>query len=168
MILPKGSTSYIFAIFLLTTMVLAGCQSIESYYRGYKPDNKNIISLSKPGPPKGEWKTFHVTVDYQYSYSGSVLNISGSAALNLYYKLNDSRIRNLTVYLFFLDNESKVIETAVLVKALDSNPNLVLDFSKELTAPPGTQSIAFGYSGESTGEEDRGNREPFYELPKRP
>jgi len=66
------------------------------------------------------------------------------------------------VYIFFLDKDSRVLETAYLVNTWTGNTQDIQDFSKSYKLPNATAGVSFGYSGEAS--EDLGNK-TFYALP---
>jgi len=170
----KTINGWTLPLFFLLFFGLTSCQSTESFYRGYTVENE---SLSPLGNQQGSWKTFDLELTYQYQQTDNILDITGSAALSLYYELNTSRIRTLDVYLFLLDDESKVLETVYLTRRLEFSPEENLTFTKTLKIPPGTTSIAFGYKGTALGDGGGddfssgafgGGQEIFYDLPTRP
>jgi hypothetical protein len=104
------------------------------------------------------------------------MNISGIANFALYHEMNISHIRNMDLYLFFLDKEAKVLETVQLAKAQYASPDDQLSFTKNLPIPAGSKSFAFGYRGAAHGDgggggvsfDGGGGMEFFSDLPKRP
>lgn len=166
------------SLVLLFSLALIGCKSTSAYYLGWQVENESDAQLSAD-QQQGHWKTFDLDLNYKYDTAGDVLNISGTIALSFFYEMNTSRIRNLDVYLFFLDNDSKVLETAELSRSVErSQPYRTLEFNKSLQVPTGTSLIAFGYKGaawEDGGGTPRargggggGRLITFDNLPKRP
>ncbi|HKJ05515.1 MAG TPA: hypothetical protein VJ974_07960 [Geopsychrobacteraceae bacterium] len=172
----KTVAGWMLPLLFLFIFGLAGCQSTESFYRGYRVENQSIAPLSTLETQQGAWKTFDIDLTYQYQKTDNILNISGTTTLGLYYELNTSRIRTLDLFLFFLDDESKVLETTYLVRRLEFNPEEKQTFVKSLNIPTEAASIAFGYKG--TAQEDGsgtdssdgggGSQQIFFDLPKRP
>lgn len=144
-------------LIILTGLVFTGCQPIASYYRGYEVNNDDIISLTSPGAGNSIWKTFDLSVNYRYEHHGQTLVISGDAKLSMYYEVIVTHIKNLDLYLFFVDENSKVLETVNLANAFFPDPNQILAFDKRLTIPENAHSFAFGYRGQAidkSGGED--------------
>lgn len=167
-----------FCLSLATILLLTGCQSTETFYRGYLAGNESVTPLTLPGSPAGHWQTFDIDLNYRYDASGNNLDISGTIDFGLFYELNTSRIERIDVYLFFLDHDSKVLETARLFRAITADPEETIAFKKNLQVPPSAKAIAFGYRG--MAREDGGGRHSseigeggggtffFDDLPKRP
>jgi hypothetical protein len=93
---------------------------------------------------------------------GDRFEISGQAALSQHYQMTYDGISKMYVYIFFLDKDSRVLETAYLVNPWTGNTQDIQDFSKSYKVPNGTTGFSFGYSGEAS--EDLGNM-TFYALP---
>ena len=159
---------------LISTLLLFGCQTIASYYGGYKSDNKSNIDLYAATNQQNSWKTFDLSMEFQTVQRDNYLSVSGTVKLGLYYELNASRIKDLSMYLFFVDADSKVVETARITKMVDISPDEVITFDRLLKIPPTAVAISFGYDGEALGgggdmHDSNGgfSGDHFYELPKR-
>jgi hypothetical protein len=171
--LPLGRLT----LLLAAALILFGCQSTATYYQGYKADNDSISALTDPAA-QGSWETFDINLTYQYDQTGDMLKISGAANFSLYYEMNITRIKNMDLYLFFLDENSSVLETARLNKFGYYQPEDQLSFAGNLAIPPGAKSFAFGYRGQAFEEgggggmgldgDGGGGMHFFYDLPKRP
>lgn len=81
-------------------------------------------------------------------------------------------VDSLDTYLFFLDDRSRVIETAALSSSLPFEAEEILTFTKELKVPQGIKAISFGYNGEARRDGDGwsnfiggGGVETFCDLP---
>lgn len=172
----KNNLGWAVALLILASFILTGCQSTESFYRGYQAQNDSISQLSTDGTQQGYWKTFDIDMSYQYDYADNVLNISGALALGLYYEMNISRIKSMDIFLFFLDDESKVLQTAYISRSMINWPDEGLLFTKSINVPAGAKAIAFGYRGKALGDDGGGDEglgggggmEFFSDLPKRP
>lgn len=175
----KNDKRWCLWLVLLASLLLIGCQSTETFYRGYLAGNESVAPLTPAGSPTGQWKTFDIDLNYQYGSSGNDLNISGTIDFGLFYELNTSRIETIDFYLFFLDSESRVLNTARLFRSLSLDPEETITFNTSVTPPSGAKSIAFGYSGRAREDggggktssgmgEGGGGTFLFYDLPKRP
>lgn len=172
-IFPIGRLTLLLAV----ALILFGCQSTATYYQGYTADNTSISALSEPAA-QGSWETFDINLNYQYDQTDEMLNISGTANFSLYFEMNITRIKNMDLYLFFLDENSSVLETARLNKFGYYHPDEQLSFAENLAVPPGAKSFAFGYRGQAFEDgggggmgvdgDGGGGMHFFYDLPKRP
>ncbi len=161
---------------LIAGLLLTACQSISSYYRGYRTDAANRIDLPSTGEREGKWRTFDLTLDYRLKRVDDQLQIDGDARLSLHYQLTAIRLKHLDLYLFFLDKEGRVVETARLATALTGEIEQPVDFARRLKLPESTSTLAFGYDGVAYADEGPGpdggsgggGVKIFHELPKRP
>ena len=161
---------------LLLLLLLPGCQSIETYYRGYHAEGESVTTLAPIEQAQGTWRTFDLALNYSYGYADNLLKISGNIDLGLYYEMNTRRIERLNVFIFFLDDKSSVIQTAFLSSLISFDPQESLTFARKLKVPTGAYAIAFGYSGEARRDGEGGSDSDgrggggldfFYDLPKR-
>jgi hypothetical protein len=171
--IDKRVSGWAFALMLLA---LVGCQSSATFYRGYQADTANVAPLAQVAEQQGRWETFDLDLNYRYRYADRMLDISGAIDLGLYHEINTRLIRSLNVYLFFVDDQARVLETAWLVRSARFRPEESLSFAKSLKVPAGTAALAFGYDGEARedGGDGRGDRgggggglHIFSNLPKR-
>jgi hypothetical protein len=122
----------------------------------------HVVALQEGGSSAGTWKTFDLTIDYEFAQEGEFMDLSGRAVLSEHYEMNYDSVRKLFVYMFFLDEKSRVLNTANLVRNLSGDADEVMTFSHRYSVPPGTTSFSFGYQG--TAREVR-TLTSFYELP---
>ncbi len=172
-------TKYLIALLLLAAMILAGCQvqPVETYYRGYKSVNESAKPLVRGDSQMGQWQTFDMQVDYRTRVGQDDLAISGTAKLGQYYLMNTNRLRKLDLYLFFLDDSSKVIKTVELSNGLTLLPEEIIAFNQDVKMPEAASFFAFGYRGEALRDDggggDKGNRgeggaiDIFHSLPRK-
>ena len=135
-------------------------------YQGHSVSPEQIVAIQQPGPHKDSIENFDIIINYEFTRIGDVLEISGQAALAERYPLLYERLKYLYVYLFFLDDASRVLETVSLAKALTGRTDERLVFSQSLSVPAGAVGISFGYNGE-VQEGGRGDAasHTFYLLP---
>ena len=141
--------------------VASGCIEIPMLFHGNTVSSVPVVDLLE-GPAAGRWETFDLIIDYKYIKQGDRFEISGQAALSQHYQMTYDGISRMYVYIFFLDKDSRVLETAYLVNAWAGNTQDIQNFSKSYKVPNGTTGVSFGYSGEASG--DLGNT-TFYAMP---
>jgi len=140
----------------------SGCIQIPMLYHGNTVSPEHVVALQEHSPAAGRWETFDLIIDYKYLKKGDRFEISGQASLSQHYQMTYDGIRRMYVYIFFLDKDSRVLETDFLINAWYGNVRDIQAFSKSYKIPVGTTGISFGYSGEVSAE--MGNK-TFYELP---
>ncbi|MEE4313005.1 MAG: hypothetical protein V2J11_00830 [Desulfofustis sp.] len=149
-------------------LLLSACQMASSppfqdrYY-----DAKAAIPLKAGAVEESSWQTFDVVIDYRYQASADTIEVSGTAALGRHYQDLYERLTKLEVYLFLLDDTTRVLQSKKIAQALASETDTVLTFSETIALPPGANHLAFGYEGRvqaSDPEPDSGG-DWFYKLP---
>lgn len=146
------------------SLVATGCVETSTMFHGNSPSPAmNVVSLQNDGSQSGALDTFEISINYKYLQSGEVLDISGQVVLSEHFQLNYISIIRLEVYLFFLDEDSRVLKTAQIVRSMTGSVDEVMTFSQQYTVPAGAKSFSFGYDG--TTREVRGDIFSFYELP---
>jgi len=153
-----------FACLALTCLLslASGCIEVPMLFHGNTVSSVPVVALQEGSPAAGRWETFDLIIDYKYIKQGDSFEISGQAALSQHYQMTYDGISRMYSYIFFLDKDSRVLETAYLVNAWTGNTQGIQAFSKSYKVPIGTTGFSFGYSGEVS--EDLGNK-TFYELP---
>ena len=147
---------------LCLLFVGSGCIETPMLFHGNTVSSVPVVALLEGSPTAGRWETFDLIIDYKYIKQGESFEISGHAALGQHYQMTYDGVSRMYVYIFFLDQDSRVLETAYLINVWTGNTQDIQDFSKPYKVPNGTTLISFGYSGEVS--EDLGNM-TFYELP---
>lgn len=142
--------------------LVAACVDTAMLYNGAIVTSVPVIALQEGPPVAGTWETFDLVIDYTYQRNGDTLELSGQAALGQHYRMNYSGVSRMQNYLFFLDRDGRVLETATLVKAWTSGIDDIQQFSKSYPVPAGTAAISFGYAGTAQSMDSIAS---FYELP---
>lgn len=170
----KTLSAGLLSLIVLAGLILSGCQSTATFYQGYKAEDKNVIPLTGQAA-QGSWETFDVNLIYRAEQSGNMLNVDGTVNFSFYHTANISRIRNLSLYLFLLDEDAQVLETELLIRTGLTQPEDQLSFAGNLAIPAEARSFAFGYRGQAHGDDNDslgqgggGGMEFISDLPKRP
>ncbi len=152
------------ACLCLTCLLLFawGCVKTTMLYHGNTVTSAPVVALLEGGPTTGIWKTSDVTIYYKYIKKGDDFDISGQASLSQSNQMLYSNISKMYSYIFFLDINSQVIETANFVVAWTDSTQDNQDFSKSYKVPTGTTGFSFGYSGKLV---DELSTETIYKLP---
>jgi hypothetical protein len=126
-----------------------------------------VIPLNAGTLQEGTWQTFDIAIEYRYKASADTIEVSGKAVLGRHYRDLYERLTKLEVYLFLLDDTTRVLQSKKIAQALASETDTVLTFSETITLPSGASHLAFGYEGRvraSDPEPDSGG-DWFYKLP---
>ena len=148
--------------FTCLLLLATGCVETAMKFHGNPVSSVPVVALLEGAPHAGTWQTFDLVIDYTYTQNGGVLDISGQCALSEHYRMNYATISRIFVYLFFLDEDSRVLETFSFPNNWLGDTDEVQLFSQSHKIPTGTTAISFGYSGEVRERKDRMS---FYELP---
>jgi len=153
-------------LFFLT--LCTGCTAKSHQFVGNTvAPQQQVVNLQSGGGSADSWQTFDVQIDYQYKRDGTLFEISGVAKLSPRYEMLYENLRDLRVFLFFLDDKARVLEANMLARSLTNSVDESLRFTKFYKVPPGTVSITFGYDGYVSEAEERrwGGIRSFYMLP---
>lgn len=161
----------VYLVFIcLFSMMFIGCVETATMFQGNKPSKSmNVVPLQKETTQAETWQTYEVIINYKYMQSAEMMEISGQATLSASYQANYNSLRELTIYLFFLDEDSRVLQTVRLANSVTTSVDEVVSFSSKYAVPAGTTSITFGYDGSASGSTGRigGGASVFSELPLR-
>ena len=151
------------SLFLACLLVFsAGCVETAMLYHGAHVTSVPVVVLQEGPPVAGRWETFDMVIDYKYQRHGDRLELSGQAALSQHYQMNYAGVSRMQTYLFFLDQDARVLETAFFVTPWSNGVEDIQEFSKSYTMPAGTTALSIGYSG---AVNDTDSTASFYKLP---
>ena len=146
----------------LLAFVASGCVATEMLYRGNTVSAVPVLALQEDGLNAGVWETFDLIIEYEYSQAGNVMEITGDVSLTQHYQITYDRLRRLSVYLFFVDENSQVLETLSFVNIMTGSTEERLRLSRRYNIPAGAVGISFGYKG---SVDCRDSYWSFYKLP---
>jgi hypothetical protein len=143
-------------------LVLSGCVDTSMLYRGNHVSPVHVVTLQESGANAGTWQTFDLVVDYKYTRNGDALEFSGQAELGQHQQALYSRLEYLYFYFFFVDKDSRVLETFSIDNFFPGKTDERVKFTKSFMIPDGTAGFSFGYSGNVIEQQSRMS---FYLLP---
>ena len=146
----------------LLAFVASGCAETAMMYRGNTVSSVPVVTLQENGPNAGTWETFDLTIEYEYAQDDNVLEITGEVALTQHYQIIYDRLRRLYVYMFFVDENSQVLETISFVGIMSGSTEERRRLSRRYMVPTGAVGISFGYEGAVGGWDSSWS---FYKLP---
>jgi hypothetical protein len=169
----KGASfmKYIFSIIkwyllVISLVSIVACQGSLASYRGATVEPEERIALLEDGLQEGSLQTFDLTLEYQYERKADLLQLSGVAKLSSHYKDLYEILNYLSITVYFLDTDGKVMEGKLIL----NTPSIKLDdnfsFNHHLKTPPGTASITFGYMGAAGGGGESMGGASFSRVPR--
>ena len=152
------------------SLVMTACGTIPTSFQGRESDPASRIMLDDGGPHAGTWTAPELALTYDYNWDPSILDISGSVALDDYIRHGHDRLLYLDLRVNYIDAEGFILGShRVLYINYDWMTYNQYPFTISLTAPANTTAIAFSYSGrawESDGEpRSRGSVYSFRKFP---
>ena len=153
---------FIFFSFTCLLSLALGCAEIKMFYHGNTVSSVPVVVLQEGTPTAGRWETFDLIIEYEYIQKSDSITISGEASLTQHYQMLYTSIIRMDTYIFFLDEDSRVLETASLINVWTNSTRDIQIFSKFYKVPIGTKRVSFGYSGVA---QEADSSEFFYELP---
>ena len=140
----------------------SGCVPLSEQFIGNRVSSGPVAVLQAGGANADTWQTFDIQIDYQSKRDGNVLEVSGTAQLPQHYEIMYSSLRDLRVFLFFLDDNQRVLKSSLIARSLSIEIDQKLQFKQSFQMPPGTTRISFGYDGQVMSAEQNHS---FYLLP---
>lgn len=109
---------------------------------------------------EGTWIAKDVQIGYRYRVTApGALELNGDLALDNYLITGFTVIDRLTLSVFFLDAEGRILgQKAIYLVAGRQPVDQLMRFDRILLLPEGTQSFSFSYSGEVSGSGDNDGR----------
>lgn len=132
-------------LFLLSLLVITGCSTTTTYYLGARENPQRITRISPLPTETLRWEDLYIRVDYQLSQEADMLEISGKLTFADYPKINLTRFKQMVLSLYLLDDQGLVVNYVELLKPLGSSFDEEFPFEKQLSLPPATSALSFGY-----------------------
>ena len=152
----------IFFSFTCLLSLVLGCAEIKMFYHGNTVSSVPVVGLKKYRGKSDLYMDFDLIIEYEYIQKSDSITISGEASLTQHYQMLYTSIIRMDTYIFFLDEDSRVLETAPLINVWTNSTRDIQTFSKFHKVPIGTKRVSFGYSGVA---QETDSSEFFYELP---
>ena len=144
---------------------IAGCQSTATFYQGKLVAPEDVIPI--PGGVENElWSTSDLTLRYGYQENGNNFHITGQVDIADQYSEIYNKLSRLDIYLVFLDHNSRVLATAVLLRNQTYTFDENISFDAQIIIPPGAVAFSFAYDGTALEFEKRSIPISFWHHPK--
>lgn len=156
-----AKNKFICLVLTCLLVLVSGCGATTEMYQGMSVSPEQVIVTREHTPSQGMWETFDLTIEYEYLQDGSALEMTGEIALGEHYQEIYTRLVSLQIFLLFVDESSRVLETdSFIVNVWNRRTDETFRFSRFFKMPTGTAGFSFGYLGE-VHEED-GNTTFYY------
>ncbi|MBW2474652.1 MAG: hypothetical protein JRE56_08675 [Deltaproteobacteria bacterium] len=139
-------TKTFFVALLCLIFAVTGCVPTSELYIGKPVTSAPIIEFQKAEITAGTWQTFDVTINYTYTVSGGLIEIAGQGELSQHYQMMYNRVRTMRVYLFLLDADAIILQTAEIQAFLMSTEDK-FTFNIPFKANESMKGFSFGYRG---------------------
>jgi len=141
--------------------IATGCVPISDLYIGKPVTSAPVIKFQDHENAAGTWQTFDVTINYNYSRSDELIEITGQGELSQHYQMVYDGVRTMRVYLFLLDADGIVIKTVDIPTFLTTTED-IFTFNVPIKGSENIKAFSFGYSGVVS---DREGQSYFDSLP---
>jgi hypothetical protein len=145
----------LFAVFFLST----GCKPVAQLYIGNVYKDATTFPLDVTQTTPAELKTFEIQTSFTYKKSDQSLSISGTVAMGNHYQFMYETINVFDLFLFFLDDNNRVIDGTQLYHAANADSSDTFPFKQDIAVPTTATQIALGYEASfgPSGADDNGH-----------
>ena len=131
--------------------IVMACQTNPFTFQGATVREGISVMLKDGGPHSGKWSyKDEVIINFTYTKGPAKLQISGDVDLRYGSRLNYTEYFWLRLH--FIDGNSKIIGSKIIVSAGHKQEVETYTFDKTIEVPAGT--IAFSYDGQFAGNSD--------------
>jgi len=152
-----------FALLLLVTLLMVGCQPATTRYLGALADQKEAVTLAQGEVKDQQWDDLYTSVNYSYQRAGDHLELQGTLSFSFSSQTNYKRVRDLKLKIFFLDKNLQVIEYYDIARTLSPDIEQHLKFLKTFKLQSGVTAFTFGYEGTLV---DEAQSHPIWNFPQ--
>jgi len=131
---------------LCLIFAVTGCVPTSELYIGKPVTSAPIIEFQKAEITAGTWQTFDVTINYTYTVSGGLIEITGQGELSQHYQMMYNNVRTMRVYLFLLDADAVILQTVEIPAFLTSTEDK-FTFNIPFKVNQSMKGFSFGYRG---------------------
>jgi hypothetical protein len=131
---------------LCLIFAVTGCVPTSELYLGRPVTSAPIIEFQKAEITAGTWQTFDVTINYTYTVSGGLIEITGQGELSQHYQMMYNNVRTMRVYLFLLDADAVILQTVEIPAFLMSTEDK-FTFNIPFKVNQSMKGFSFGYRG---------------------
>ncbi|MEA3544390.1 MAG: hypothetical protein U9R69_04110 [Thermodesulfobacteriota bacterium] len=155
-------------LIILLGVVVSGCQTTTTYYQGAKADGEGVVNLSARGTEPRHWQDLYIMVDYTLNQNGEQLEIEGALSFSDNPKALYTRVWDLKLKLFLLDQNMRVVSYRDIARTLSNSLDDKTKFTRTLQLRKDVVSYTFGYEGSFVDDDPESpSTDHVWKLPKR-
>ena len=132
---------------LFFLLFFTACYANRFSYLDATVDMENRIALLEGKSHRGSWNTRDLLVNYNYKMDANILQLSGEVEFDNHLQYNFTYLEHFYLWIYFLDDESKIIGNKAIVVAGYRSRIENIPFHHNLQMPLNANGIAFGYDG---------------------
>ena len=153
----------------IVSFTLGACQpAIKNYYRGASAAEMGAITITKDLEKEQFWQDLYLTVSYQLFRTGDRLNIKGNMGFSESSKTNYTRVSDMKLKLFLLDENLIVVDSIDIARALSYSLDDETGFNRTLPLDNHVVALAFGYDGYLVDSDpEYPSVDPVWKIPKK-
>ena len=126
--------------------LLSACQATTFGRPGAQADEQDhIVMLSSLPLAEGRLNDYYAEIAYRAEQQGAQLELTGTFDFSTNSQVYTRRLHGMTLLLFLLDEDLRVIASRDLAEAPINGLEDTLKFSREVELPDGTTAFALGY-----------------------
>jgi hypothetical protein len=156
-------------LLLVFSFLALGCQPVSTnYFLGATANKMDIIPLAENLEKQQVWQDLYLHVDYLLQRDGERLEVAGSMTFSDSSKVNYTRVADMKLKFFLLDQDLLVIDYIDLARTLSYSLEDETFFNQSLALDQRVVALAFGYDGYLVDSETTFPlRTPVWKLPAR-
>ena len=152
-------------VVLLFLVVLTGCQTTTSYYRGASAEEMNVVTLNGDQAGEQRWQDLYLQIDYSLEKSAGQLRFDGEFTYTQTTKTIFQQVHDLKLKLYLLDDQMRVIDYRQVARSLGTSLESRTTFSEQFDLDEQVAAFTFGYDGVLIDDEQ--GSEIIWKVPQR-
>lgn len=161
--------SLITLVIIVVCFMLFGCQSgTTGYYKGATAAEMGTIDITKNLEGEQVWRDLYITVTYQLQRTEDQLNIKGRIGFSDSSKINYTRVSDMKLKLFLLDQDLLVVDSMDIARVLSYHLDDETDFNRTVKLESHVVALTFGYDGYLVDNDPEfPSVNPVWKIPKK-
>ena len=163
-----GSGWVVAGVWVLATVLLAGCQSVPMGHVGGRVPAQKRMALAQDGSHSATYRTEDLVIDYRYSRNQSLLELSGSIRFADSIRYSFRRVDGFHADVIFMNESGVVVASQALTTGSSDSSDSPIMFKTSVTVSQDVVAISFAYTGNAVATGGgSGARMGFWDNPAR-